>query len=170
MDPVSPPAVAVAIGSVIACVTDVRTGKIPNALTLSMMALGLAMNASLGDWTFGVYGLLAAFAVHYPLWWIQLEKGGDAKLLMGVGALVGPWLVLEASLWYAVLYFPVGLAMLALQGKLGNLIAALRWTADKAQGKPVGARPEPTMLRTAPVIAAATSFAFATHWMERVMW
>ena len=163
VDTLTPQLVVLFLGLVVACWTDLRTGKIRNALTLPMVALGIAMNLSLGTGATGAWGLLAAIAIYYPLWIVRVQKGGDAKLWMGIGALMGPWFVFEASLWYAVIYLPIGLLILVIRGKLWNLVDAMMWTYAKAQGQDVGEAPEGTELRTAPVIAAAVLIALFTE-------
>src|SRR5687767_10184061 len=88
--------------------TDLRTGRIPNVLTFPMMALGIAIWATTGpDRGFGALGCAAAFALHFPLWAFGVQRGGDAKLLMGLGACAGWREMLEASVWYAILFVPV---------------------------------------------------------------
>ncbi|MCA9568485.1 MAG: prepilin peptidase [Myxococcales bacterium] len=159
MEALTPQLVVTLVGCAIAVVTDLRTGKIFNNLTLPMMALGLAINASIGAWWIGVYGLLAATAVHYTLWRLGVQKGGDAKLLMGVGALMGWSFMLEASAYYAVLYLPVGLTVLWLRGKLPQLVQWLKFTADRARGLPVVEPAEPTILITGPIIGTAALLA-----------
>ncbi len=140
-------------GLVIATFTDLRTGKIPNALTFPMMALGLAFHLSEGQLAFAGKGIGVAFAVHYGLWALGVERGGDAKLFMAMGALRGWSEAIETTLWSAVVYLPVGIGVLVAQGKLRNLVAAVKWTTGgRSRGEP---KPEPTMLRTAPIIAVA---------------
>lgn len=161
-----PETIALLIGLAVATVTDLRDGKIYNWTTASMMALGLAIHATQGDWTFAVYGLVSAFVIHFTLFALGVEKGGDAKLMMGLGALCGPHLLLEATLWYAVLYLPVGLMILTASGKLPTMISHLRYVADKAQGNATGDAPPTTLLRTAPVIAAASAMSLLTDWLR----
>lgn len=168
MDPLTPQAFAAGLGCVIASITDVRTGFIRNTLTFPMIALGLVANLTLGQWTDGVLGLLVASAIHWPLWRLGVEKGGDLKLLMGVGALMGPWFALEASIWCAVLYIPVGIVVLAMDGKLGQLGRGVRWVVASAFQPEKTEAPEPTMLRTAPLIASAALASFLTPWVERL--
>jgi hypothetical protein len=67
--------------------------------------------------------------------------------------------VVEASLWYAIVYLPVGLAMLAASGQLGNAWRSMRWVAARASGRPVGEAPPTTTLRVGPVILAASALA-----------
>jgi len=164
MDPLTPQAAALAVGCVIATYTDVRWGKIYNWTTGVMVALGLVMNTSLGHWQVGVFGLLASFAVHYPLWVLGVQKGGDVKLMIGIGTLLGPWFMVEATLWYGLLYIPVGLGFLLISGKIGNLFATWRHKAKPTSTEDDA--PTPTMMRTAPVIVSAAFAAFATPWLQ----
>jgi prepilin peptidase CpaA len=154
-------------GLVVAALTDLRTGRIPNVLTLPMMLLGIVMHATLADSsgsflasdaTFplagsaaggslgagpavGLLGCAAAFAIHYPLWMLGVQKAGDAKLFMGVGACVGWRELIEASMWYAIVYLPVALLVLAAAGQLPGLWKTARYVTDKARGRPVGDPP-----------------------------
>ncbi len=155
----TPQLLVVGVGCAIAVYTDLKSEKIYNSLTFTMMVMGLVMNASLGAPLVGVYGLLIATAVHYGLWRLGVQKGGDAKLMMGIGALMGWHFMLEASAYYGLLYFPIGLTFLAVKGKIPNLIATLKYTADRAKGLPGGEPPKPTKLVTGPIIAAATLLA-----------
>lgn len=162
----TPEIVVLLVAMAVASFTDVRDGKIPNWLTGSLIAVGVAIGIAEGQAVASLIGLLAAFALHFPLWILQIEKGGDAKLMMGVGALLGASFMVETSAWCAVLYLPVGLALLAAQGRLKNLVLAVGWTLLKARGLVPGERPPPTMLRTAPIIAAASIASILTSWFE----
>lgn len=161
----APPEVVLLLGMAVAAVTDARTGRIPNALNLLLMALGLVWWVAQGDPVFSLVGLVSAFVLHYLLWRLGIEKAGDAKLFMGIGAALGWAGMLEATAWSAVVYLPVGLGLLAVQGRLPNLVAAVRYTVLKAQGVDPGEAPEPTMLRTAPIIAVGGALAIFTDWI-----
>ena len=95
-----------------ASVTDVRRGRIPNALTYSAMAAGFIGHALLG----GLYGgphrmgamdALAGFAAGFlPMlaaWLAGGVGGGDAKLMGAVGALTG-WKFALAALFYGLVF------------------------------------------------------------------
>ncbi len=170
LDPLTPQVAVAALACAIAIVTDVREGKIYNWTTLTLCALGIAMNTTYGNWQFGLIGLGVAFAIHWGLWKLGVQKGGDAKLMIGVGAALGVWFMLEATLWYAVLYLPVGLGTLLVTGNMGNLARTAQWNAAKRQGLPEPfEEPEPTMMRTAPVIAAAVAASFFTPWLDGII-
>lgn len=166
---VGPADVVLFVGLGVGAVLDLRTGRIPNVLTFPMMAVGVAASSyghPLPDGlALGVLGVAAAFALHFPLFALGVERGGDAKLMMGLGACVGWREMVETSMWLALLYLPIGLAVLAAQGKLGNLAATARWVAARAQGRDPGPAPEPTTFRTGPVIAVGGLIAWATSWL-----
>jgi prepilin peptidase CpaA len=66
--------------------TDLRYGKIYNCLTFGMMGVGIALNGVV----FGVKGIFVPVLIlglPFALGWIG---AGDLKLLMAVGALMGP--------------------------------------------------------------------------------
>lgn len=119
---------AVAI-TAIAAIYDWRKGQIPNWVTLGPLGAGLLAHALLGLVSHGMRGafwslvgsLLGAIAcglVPALLWWKGAIGGGDLKLLLALGALLGPMLGIEAELYgfvAAALYAP---ARLAYEGKL----------------------------------------------------
>jgi Flp pilus assembly protein protease CpaA len=76
----------------IACVTDLRTMRIPNWLTLPLLALGLAH----AGWVGGMAGLgqsalgmLIAGGIFIAAYTLAGGGAGDAKLMMALGAWVG---------------------------------------------------------------------------------
>lgn len=80
-------AIAVA-GSIAAAAIDVRTREIPNALTLGMMAAGVALSAAriltCDPWLLIVPPAAFAVALSWLLWRAGLFGGGDAKLMMAI--------------------------------------------------------------------------------------
>ena len=84
---------AVVIFTLIASVTDIRTRKLPNWLTVPAFACGLLFHLVTG----GLLGLgqsVAGFAVGFGvlliLWLIGGGGGGDVKLMGALGAWLGP--------------------------------------------------------------------------------
>ncbi len=155
------------LGCGAACYTDITTGKIPNGLTLPMCAAGLVLHAFAGQgWVFGLAGLVVAFVLHFGLWAAGVVKGGDAKLMMGVGAVVGGAELIETTLWELVLLLPIGLLTLVVLGRLGNFKKTLEYTVAKAQGDKEATPPEEqTMMVFGPVIAVAVLVARFTEWL-----
>lgn len=155
MNPGSVADAVLSVGCLIASYTDARTGKIFNALTGPMMLAGLLIHAGAGSLWFGLAGFLCALVIHLPLWQLGIQRGGDAKLLLAIGALVGWSELVETTFWYALLYVPAGLAVLVYRRRLGNLVTVGKHLAASAAGK-AGEQPPPavTVLWTAPVISA----------------
>jgi prepilin peptidase CpaA len=94
-----------AVGVFIATVVDIRTRRIPNALTASMAGAGIGFAAT------GLSGVsLTAAAVGFVLGLVLMLPGhalgatgaGDVKLMAAVGAIVGPALVVKAFLFTAL--------------------------------------------------------------------
>jgi prepilin peptidase CpaA len=107
---------------------DVRTLRIPNALTGPAMLAGFALNAWGYGWS-GAQASLAGFALAIALLLAPFAAGGigagDVKMMGAVGALVGPRLVLSSlvvGLALGGLFAVVHLARRArLREKLGDL-------------------------------------------------
>ena len=167
----------VALALLIACVTDLRTGHIPNALTFPLWGIGPVWHLVLGlvgagVWYEGLVGLAVLFPVHFALWAIGLDKGGDAKLMIGVGACLGWWIGIEATVWAVLLMLPVSLVLATVMGKLKSvwqtLLWALRQPIFRAMGVDPGPIPEQTYIPKAPVIALAVLLARLTTWGESV--
>lgn len=153
------------VGLAIASWTDVREEKIYNALTFPLMAAGVVVHSARGDVWFPLLGIAVAFGIHFALWSLKVERGGDAKLMMGVGALLGWSTLCEASLWMYLLLFPVGLTVLWMRGRLHNFIETVKFVAYKARGFPVEPPAETTTLPFGPVIACAVIVARTTDWL-----
>jgi Flp pilus assembly protein protease CpaA len=165
MELFTPEAVVMLLFLAIASYTDATTGKIYNNLTFPMMLVGAGLHFFNGTPMIALWGILGAVALHYPMWMLGVEKGGDVKLLMGIGALVGFMEMAETTAYYAILYLPIGVGVLALRGRLQNLVGVGGWMAKKASGQEVGDAPEATVLWTAPVISAAAVVAWLTDWI-----
>ena len=169
---------AVAI-TAIAAAYDWRKGEIPNWVTLGPLALGLTAHGIVGALSHGSAGalssvllaLLGAIAcglVPVLLWWKGAIGGGDVKLLIAVGALLGPMLGIEAELFgfiAAAIYAP---ARLAYEGKLlrtlGNTAAlALNPVLPKTKRREVA--PEMmTWLRFGPPMFVGMCVTVVLNW------
>ena len=96
---------AVAAGSLVATVVDIRTRRIPNDLTATMAGLGLGLAAT-GISGVPLWASIAGFAVGLALMMpghlLGATGAGDVKLMGAVGAIVGPATVVSAFLFTAV--------------------------------------------------------------------
>lgn len=161
----------------VAAVYDVRFRRIPNWVTVTGVALGLALNAFLfglpGVW-FSLRGLGLAFGVYLVLYIIRAMGAGDVKLMAAVGALVG-WQV-----WFVIFFFTailggvMGVILIASRGRIGKTLGNIGFILTELKsGRPayikreeLDARsPKAVGLAHGAVIAVATVFflALATH-------
>ena len=113
----------------VAVYTDFRWGKIRNWTTLPAVGLGLALSAAFYGWpgiVFSAEGLGLAVGISLVLSVFGRVMGaGDMKLLMAVGAMVGPKILIWA-LVYGVLTGGVAAIGVALaQKRLGRELRML---------------------------------------------
>jgi prepilin peptidase CpaA len=105
---------------------DVRTFKIPNALTLAGAGCGLAAQVAVngldGLWT-GLAGLGLGLALLFPGYLFKVTGAGDVKLMGAVGAFLGPERVL------LVLLFTI-----LAGGLMGAVYAVAAWRTEGARG------------------------------------
>jgi prepilin peptidase CpaA len=90
----------------VAAWSDYRRRRIPNVLTMSGLAAALVLRSFLGAPVLieGLIGTLLAFVLTLPFLMLGVMGGGDAKLLMAIGAFMGP----RNFLWAAVLIAIIG--------------------------------------------------------------
>jgi prepilin peptidase CpaA len=119
------PTIVIGVG-IIACAFDLRTRRIPNALTFSAALAGLLVHVmqsgaagaqfAAGGWVVGLLLLLPYFA-------LGGMGGGDVKLVAALGAWLGPsqtfWLAIYAGIAGGVIALFVALA----QGYLKTAVA-----------------------------------------------
>src|SRR5262245_28945235 len=100
-----------------ACVTDLRSRRIPNVLTFGAAGAALVYGAMTGGWTglgnAALGWLIGALAFIVPFALGGLG-GGDVKLLAAIGAWLGPagaiWVALYAGVAGGVMAIGVALA------------------------------------------------------------
>ena len=121
-------AINIFIGAILtlACITDLRTRRIPNALTLSATAGALVFHVATGGLSAAGWSLAGCFlglALFLPMFALRGMGAGDVKLLAAIGAWLGPSQVaivaLASSLAGGVIAIVVGFGY-------GYLTTALR--------------------------------------------
>jgi len=102
MDPATAP---VLVTTLIACAFDLRTRRIPNALTFGAALLAIVVNT----WTGGTAALAVTLAgwatgaaLFFPFFLLRGMGGGDVKLLAAFGAWLGPGATVHVATYAAV--------------------------------------------------------------------
>ncbi len=110
---------------VIACVTDVRWRRIPNALVLVLALTGFAFSVGMEPWWPGVVRAFSGLALGFAIWILFHIAGGmgagDVKLFAAAAAWLGP-----GGAWRAAL-------VAALAGGVLSLVA-LMWQKRTREG------------------------------------
>ena len=104
--------------------TDTRACKIRNIHTFPAMLVGCVLALAIGGLDGlgqAALGIGVAFGLMFPLFALGVMRAGDAKLLMGIGAFLGPLLVLRALLASCFLFIPFALVLLVAKGKAGRI-------------------------------------------------
>ncbi|TVQ87373.1 MAG: prepilin peptidase [Deltaproteobacteria bacterium] len=165
----------VALALILAIYNDLSSRKIPNRLTFPLWGIGvvwhlLAGLLGTGEWWFGLLGLAVTLPLHFGLFAIGLDRGGDAKLMAGVGACLGWWIGVEATLWGILLMLPVSLLYATFAGKLPNVGRTLLWFLKQPYYRFMrlepGEPPPQTYIPKAPIIAIAVLTARFTTFAE----
>jgi prepilin peptidase CpaA len=138
----------------IAAVIDGRELRVPNRLTYSFALTGLAASlipGGLGPWS-SLAGLALGLVLLLPLYAVGGMGAGDVKLLAGVGAWIGPVLVLHAFVATAVVGAVMALAMMVASGRLsihlsrmGRIAGEWATIRDPAALAAIAAERKPTM-------------------------
>ena len=114
--------------ALVACGWDLRTRRIPQALTLGGALAGLAFHVVSGGWHAGV-GSATGWAVGIAIFFVPFALGGlgagDVKLLGAIGAWLGPmnalWVGLYAGAAGGILAIFVALTKGYLFQAVGNV-------------------------------------------------
>jgi prepilin peptidase CpaA len=105
----------------IAAIVDVRSRRIPNWLSGAALLAGLLVHA----WQDGPHGILVALAgaalglaILLPLYAINAMGAGDVKLLTGIGALVGPQVLVSVAVYGLIVGGVMSIIVLAHRRRL----------------------------------------------------
>ena len=104
--------------------SDLRSRRIPNALTMSGLAVALLLRAITGPEALidGLVGVLLSLVLTLPFLMLGVIGGGDAKLLMAIAGFMGPRHFLWAAALIAIIGGMVGVVD---AGRRGALIPVL---------------------------------------------
>ena len=109
---------------------DLRTRDIPDWISVALVFIGITA-AGFGwagvRWWMVLSGLLLGFLIGLALFHFARFGGGDAKLIAGIGAILGPVGLLFSLFWMAV------------AGGVLALIAMIRGQRDYAYGSAIAA-------------------------------
>ena len=125
---------AILCGSlVIAAATDLARHKVFNWLTWPAIGLGVVLGllGGTGPTLTMLGGLAAGLAAGLIFMVFFRSGGGDAKLLMVVGTLAGPWFLLGTALYGAVSALPMALILMWRRGVFAYTLQ--NFTANAAQ-------------------------------------
>lgn len=98
-----------------AFITDIRTMRIPNLLTLSAIISGLFVHLlmdGLQGWLMSMGGLLAGFGLMFVLYLAGAVGAGDVKIFGGIGAWTGVLFTLQAMVYSIIIAGVIGLLIL----------------------------------------------------------
>jgi prepilin peptidase CpaA len=101
-----------------ATVSDVRARRVPNWLTYGSLGAALAWQLAAGSAAAALLGLLVCGSLGIALYMLSRMGAGDAKLLMAVGAWLGPGLGVDIVLLTLVAGAAVGVLLLVRAGLL----------------------------------------------------
>ena len=112
--------------AVLACITDVRSRRIPNVLTFGATIAAVALHgfaAGPSGFVFSATGWLVGTALFFPFFALGGLGGGDVKLLGAIGAFVGVPVVIFVGLYSAI---AGGVLAVIVAVRTGYLRTALR--------------------------------------------
>jgi prepilin peptidase CpaA len=84
-----------------ACVTDLRTRRIPNGLALTGLVTGVGfalIDGGMRGMTSSIGGAVTGLCIWLPFWLLHLMGGGDVKLFAAGAAWLGPGGAVEAAM------------------------------------------------------------------------
>jgi prepilin peptidase CpaA len=104
-----------------ACITDLKSRRVPNALTFGAALAGLAWGGASGGWSglgWAAAGWAAGLAVFLPFFLLRGIGGGDVKLVAAIGAWLGPVGALWVGAFAALAGGPLAVIVAASNGYL----------------------------------------------------
>jgi prepilin peptidase CpaA len=117
--------IAASLIILIAAVTDLRTRRIPNWLTLPSIPIGMLLNFAL-DGVSGlmasVFGVFIALLIYVPLYLLRAMGAGDGKLMAAIAAFIGWYVWLHLFFAASILGGIVAVLFTLAKGELRNAL------------------------------------------------
>ena len=124
--PSDPVAVAVIVlAGLAAAAIDLRTRRVPNALTGAVAVMGLALagiHAGSVSLVMAIAGCAAGLALMLPGYVLGATGGGDVKLFAAMGTLVGPRAILFGFLYTAIAGGVIAVAVALMRSSLRQTV------------------------------------------------
>ena len=121
----------------VACVSDLRSRRIPNALVLATFAAGIGFSIALAPVLQGLgrsaSGAATGLVIWLPFWLLRKIGAGDVKLFAAAGAWLGPTNAVTAALAAALLGGVLTLAWLVWEQGVGRTAQGIALGAASAQ-------------------------------------
>jgi prepilin peptidase CpaA len=138
------PQLAALLVAAFGCVTDLKSRRIPNTLTLTGAAAAFLFFLAHDGWhglAWSAAGWAVGLAMFFPLFLLRGLGGGDVKLVAALGAWLGPGSVAWLALYAAAAGGPLAVALALSRGylkqALGNVWGLLGYW------RLAGVRPHP---------------------------
>ena len=126
----------VVLYTLVAAISDLRSRKIPNRLTVPMFLAGLVYQIyffGLDGLGRGLTGFAVGFGILFVLWMIGSAGGGDVKLLGGLSVWLGAGLTLKV-LFCSLIFVVTGTGILLLKALLTQGFSKTRSQYVKSAG------------------------------------
>jgi prepilin peptidase CpaA len=131
--PPQPIPLCVAMLTIVTASTDITCRRIPNRILALSLIVSLVVQAWLhglilgaGTW---LAGAMTCFALLIPLYLARGTSAGDVKLLLTIGAWVGPTMILYIALATFVIGGVWSIAFVVFRGRTTQLLANLQCMA-----------------------------------------
>ena len=111
--------------AIAACVTDLRSRRVPNVLTLGAALVAFGYHGAVAGPSgvfFAARGWWLGLLLFLPLFALRGIGGGDVKLLAALGAWLGPSLVLWVAAYGAIAGGVFALVVSAMRGYTGQAL------------------------------------------------
>jgi prepilin peptidase CpaA len=130
----------------LACLTDLRSRRIPNVLTLSAAAAAVLFHLATGGWSaaaWSVAGLVLGALLFFPMFALRGMGAGDVKLLAAIGAWLGPGQVAAVALATSIAGGAIAVVVALAHGYLRSALTNLYFVL--AHWRVAGVRPLPAV-------------------------